>query len=40
MAVDQIKRRIGRLTRQIARTNATQNKRREEVAKLKARAKK
>jgi len=37
---DQIKRRIGRLTRQIVRTNATQLKRREEVAKLKTRLKK
>jgi hypothetical protein len=40
MAVDATKRRIGRLTRQIARTNETQIKRREEVAKLKAKSKK
>lgn len=40
MAVDQIKRRIGRLQRQIARTAKTQEKRRVEIAKLKTRVKK
>jgi hypothetical protein len=40
MAVDQIKRRIGRLQRQIVRTNETQATRKEELAKLKARANK
>lgn len=40
MAIDQAKRRIGRLQRQIDRTNKTQAKRRDEVAKLKARSKK
>jgi hypothetical protein len=37
--IDKNKRLIGRLTRQIARTNATQQKRREKVAKLKAASK-
>lgn len=36
MAVDKTKRRIGRLARQIARTNETQAKRRQEIARLKA----
>lgn len=36
MALDKTKRRIGRLQRQIARTNETQQKRREEIARLKA----
>lgn len=40
MALDAIKRRIGRLQRQIARTNKTQEKRRAEIAKLKTRTKK
>lgn len=40
MAIDQTKRRIGRLQRQIARTNETQNNRKAELAKLKARANK
>lgn len=40
MALDQAKRRIGRLERQIARTQKTQLKRREEITKLKAKVKK
>ncbi len=40
MAIDQTKRRIGRLQRQIERTNKTQASRKEELAKLKARANK
>jgi hypothetical protein len=39
MALDQVKRRIGRLERQIKRTNETQAVRKQEVAKLKARTK-
>lgn len=37
MALDQVKRRIGRLERQIKRTNETQVARKQEVAKLKTR---
>jgi hypothetical protein len=40
MAIDQTKRKIGRLTRQITRTNETQNARKAELAKLKGRANK
>ncbi len=40
MAIDQTKRRIGRLERQVKRTNETQVARKAEIAKLKARAKK
>lgn len=37
---DSVKRRIGRLQRQIARTNKTQQKRRDEVQKLRVKLKK
>lgn len=40
MAIDQTKRRIGRLERQVKRTNETQVARKAEIAKLKARSKK
>ena len=39
MALDQTKRRLGRLKRQIARTNETQAKRKDEVSKLQTKLK-